>query len=86
LQYPAQLREVGHALPLFYFRGDLSLLTNRCVSVVGGAQGDRVRAQASAEAGERIGEAWLHGDSGLARGIDTAAMAAAIKAGGTSWE
>ena len=83
LQYPAQLREIGHALPLFYFRGDLSLLNNRCVSVVGARKATELGLKRARKLGGELAKRGFTVISGLARGVDTAAMAAAIKAGGS---
>ena len=65
-----------------FVAGDISLLKRNCVSIIGsrkvsaaGASKSRVLAQALVEAGVVV-------MSGLAEGVDTAAMTAAIEAGG----
>ncbi|WOO43124.1 DNA-processing protein DprA [Rubellicoccus peritrichatus] len=82
LKYPHTLRDVKHPLPLFYFRGDLALLEKRCISVVGARE---VSPEGIARA-ERLARLLAEKDfvvvSGLARGVDTAAMTSAIRSGG----
>lgn len=81
-QFPDVLRSSRNPLPIFYYRGDLSLVESDCVSVVG----TRHPSERGAEAARRIARA-LAGRGkttvvGLAAGIDTAAAEAAIAAGG----
>jgi DNA processing protein len=83
LQYPEQLRQVRHALPLFYFRGNLGLLSNRCISVVGARKASDMGLKRARKLGTELAKHGFTIISGLARGVDTAAMAAAIKAGGS---
>ncbi len=81
-QYPSRLRDARHPIELLYYRGDLGLLDSHAVAVVGA----RNCTQEGAEIASRISRHLVkHGytvASGLAHGIDTAAMEAALAAGG----
>ena len=81
-QFPDGLRTERNPLPVFYYRGDISLVDSPCVSVVGtrkpserGARNARRVARALAERGRTI-------VSGLARGVDSIAMTEAVSSGG----
>lgn len=81
-QFPDSLRADKNPLPVFYYRGDISLVESPCVSVVG----TRNTSERGALAARRIATALMeHGITvvaGLAKGIDTEAMTEAIKRGG----
>lgn len=81
-QYPESLRKVDHPIELFYYKGNLDLLSNPAVSIVGSrkvsSDGKR-RAQKLAYQLVKEGFAIV---SGLAAGVDTAAHEAAILSGG----
>lgn len=80
--YPDRLRAAKYPIELFYYKGQIGILNNRCISVVG--------ARSASEEGQRraariVKELIAHDFtivSGLARGIDTAALQAAIQFGG----
>ena len=81
-QYPPKLREARYPIELFYYKGDIELLSNRCVSVVGSRNcSDEGKRRAS-----KLVRGLVENDytivSGLALGVDTAALTAAIGAGG----
>jgi DNA processing protein len=81
-QFPTRLQEAGCPAELFYYRGDLGVLESRCVSVVGTRQ---ATADGLARARKLSSGLTKHGFtiiSGLAEGIDTAALSEAIKCGG----
>ena len=83
-QYPPQLREARHPVELFYYNGDLTLTESPCVSVVGARKSsDEGKAQARDIAGGLVRAGYTI-VSGLAAGIDTAAMTSAIKADGST--
>lgn len=81
-QFPASLRAEKSPLPVFYYKGDVSLAETPCVSVVG-TRSPTERGQVAAR---RISRALVERGNtvvaGLARGIDTVAMTTAIEAGG----
>jgi DNA processing protein len=81
-QFPARLRAGRSHLPVFYYRGDISLLDSRCVSVVG----TRHPSERGEFAARRVARALADGGItvvvGLAAGIDTAAAREALDAGG----
>lgn len=80
--YPEQLRRARHPVELFYYKGDIELSRKPSISVVGA----RKCSVAGAKRAERLGRELVKSGfvivSGLADGIDTAAMSAAIDAGG----
>jgi DNA processing protein len=80
-EFPAQLEEIHDPPPILYVWGDGSLLTKACVAFVGsrdhtayGAEAARILATAVAQGAVIV--------SGMARGIDAIAHAAALDAGG----
>jgi DNA processing protein len=81
-EFPKKLLEVSHPSPLFYYQGDLSLLSTPTVSVVGtrspSPEGIK-RTQKLVTSLIKDGYTIM---SGLARGIDTAAHQTAIEKGG----
>lgn len=81
-QYPEKLKASSHPVELFYYKGDIGLLESRMISVVG-ARNASERGLTNAR---RIAKALVENEitivSGLAAGIDTAAMTQAIKDGG----
>lgn len=80
--YPPLLREIADPPPLLFLRGDATLLQLPQLAVVGSRHPSLTgRADAEAFAGE-LARAGLVVTSGMARGIDTAAHAGALRAGG----
>jgi DNA processing protein len=82
-EFPAQLEEIHDPPALLYVWGDVSLLTRPTVAFVGsrnhttyGAEAARILASAVAQRAVVV--------SGMARGIDAIAHAAALDAGGAS--
>lgn len=81
-QYPERLRDARYPVELFYYRGDLSLTERPCVSIVGAREASEdgmKRAQKLARGLVKNGYTIV---SGLARGIDTAALTEAIRCNG----
>lgn len=81
-QYPKRLQDSKNPAEVFYYRGDISLIESRCISIVGARSSSDdglVRARKLAKGLVAEGFTIV---SGLAKGIDTAAMTAAIEAGG----
>lgn len=81
-QYPKRLKDARHPIELFYYRGYIGLVETRCVSVVGARKASPEGTKRAAKLARELVEANITVMSGLAAGIDTAAMTAAIDAGG----
>lgn len=79
-QYPAGLRDAP--VELFYYRGDLGVLESRCVSVVGSREASPEGCARARKLSRELVKAGFTIISGLAKGIDTAALSAAIAADG----
>jgi len=81
-EYPKKLRQADHPIELLYYRGDWELVDTRGVAVVG----TRTPSPEGAGHARRIAHALVRNNftvvSGLARGIDSAAHAGALEAGG----
>jgi DNA processing protein len=80
-EYPAQLREVHEMPPILFCRGRL-VPDDRGVSVVGSRTADADAMAFAREVAASLVAAGLSVLSGLARGVDTAAHASALSAGG----
>ncbi|MDR0548283.1 MAG: DNA-protecting protein DprA [Deltaproteobacteria bacterium] len=80
VEYPCSLMDIE--IPLLYFKGDLSLIESRCVSVVGARKASQRGLDAAARISKTLTAEGFTVVSGLASGIDTAAHIAAIDAGG----
>lgn len=80
-QFPTKLRAQKYPLPVFYYRGDISLVEYPCVSVVG----TRHPSERGAASARKIAGALAEQDiiivAGLAEGIDTCAMTEAMAHG-----
>ncbi len=81
-QYPHRLREAKYPIALFYYRGDIGLTESRCVSIVGARKCSPEGARRAARLAQELVDAKYTIVSGLAAGIDTAAMRSAIESGG----
>lgn len=80
--YPANLRSVPQP-PLYLFvRGDLRATDRRAVAVVGSRDAGDDRCREAAEIASQLVASGVTVVSGLAAGIDAAAHAAALRAGG----
>lgn len=82
-QYHEGLRDAKYPVELFYYKGNIDLLSHkRSVSIVGArSAGDNGQARAARLAKELVEHDFTI-VSGLAKGIDTAAHTSAISAGG----
>ncbi len=82
-QYPESLQDADHPIELFYYKGDINLIDKaKCISIVGArncSEQGRLRAEKLSSLLVNHGFTIV---SGLARGVDTAALTAAIKEGG----
>lgn len=81
-EYPMRLRDARHPLELLYYQGDWSLTEKRCVAVVGTREPSSDGYKRAAKVAAVLAEKGFIVISGLARGIDTAALTGAIAAGG----
>ena len=82
-QYPNRIRESEHwPLELFYYRGNLDLARHPSVSVVGARKASPEGRARAAKVAKLLVEHGYSVTSGLAAGVDAAAMRAAIEAGG----
>jgi len=82
--YPALLRAIYDPPPLLYVRGDVSMLQDAQLAVVGARRASPAGRRAARLLSTQLVEAGLHVCSGLAMGIDAEAHSAALAAGGGS--
>lgn len=82
-QFPAGLRAEKSPLPVFYYRGDINLVSSPCVSVVGTRHPSERGALAARRVARALAERGYAVVAGLATGIDTCAMTEAIDTGGS---
>lgn len=81
-QYPAALRDAKYPVDLFYYQGDLSLVENKCISIVGARSASSEGQSRAARLAKELVSAGYTIVSGLAVGIDTAALDSAINSKG----
>lgn len=82
-QYPEALQDAKYPVELFYYKGDVNLLNPpKCLSIVGARNCSEEGAKRARKLAKLLVEEGFTIVSGLAKGIDTAAMTAAINAGG----
>ena len=65
-----------------YVAGDVDLLSNRCIAVIGARKASDLGRRRARQLGRQLAEAGIVVTSGLAEGIDTEALTGAIEAGG----
>ena len=82
-QFPHCLRTQKDPLPVFYYRGDLSLVESHCVSVVGTRRPSERGALAARRIARALADRHITVVAGLATGVDTEAMTEAISCGGS---
>jgi len=80
--YPRLLKEIYDPPVLLYVRGDVSVLSNHCVAIVGSRTPTPYGAQVTERLAEELSARGLTVVSGLARGIDSAAHRGALKMAG----
>lgn len=78
-QYLHALYDAQTPLKLFYYTGDLTFLDSRCVSVVGSRQASPEGLKLASKIAEALAENNYTVVSGLAKGIDTAALQAVVE-------
>lgn len=82
--FPAPLRTIPDPPPVLFALGDLSLLGRVAVAVVGSRDHSRYGATVARAVAELAAGAGVVVVSGMARGLDAVAHAAALEAGGTT--
>lgn len=80
--YPPLLKAIDRPPQVLFVRGDIDLLKTDCVSVVGSRQVSREGVLRAQRVAINLAENGYTLVSGLAKGVDTAAQTATIKAGG----
>jgi DNA processing protein len=80
-EYPPLLARIDDPPPLFWAKGDLSLLTRPAVALVGARNASSLGERMARQLAQELGRAGLVTVSGLARGIDAAAHDASLKTG-----
>ncbi len=80
--YPALLREIYTPPMLLYVNGDVELLNRPSIAVVGSRAATSYGLKIGRRLGAELGARGLNVVSGLALGVDAAAHAAALEAGG----
>ena len=80
--FPQILRDFVPDVGVLYFEGDLTLLQNRCIAIVGSRKCTQDGKTVAKTIGKRAAENGVTVVSGLARGIDTAGHLGALEAGG----
>ena len=81
-RYPAQLKEIADPPRQLYCAGDISIMNELCVAVVGSRKNSQYGSWAAKAVSSKIAAAGACVVSGMARGIDTCAHLAALGAGG----
>ena len=77
--YPTGLQDAKAPLKLFYYKGDLSLLDSPCVSVVGSRQATPEGLRRAKRVSQLLIDNNFTIVSGLAKGVDTAALTVATR-------
>jgi DNA processing protein len=80
--YPPRLRDARHPVELLYYQGAWELTETRSVAVVGSRQASEQGLRRAARIARELVERGFTVVSGLAAGIDTAALSAAVERGG----
>lgn len=72
-QYPIGLRDAMHPIELFYYKGNLDLLSTGCISIVGARKVSPEGLKRTEKLAKQLTEAGFTIVSGLALGVDTMA-------------
>ena len=83
-RFPPLLAEIPNPPRQLWFRGNLSICEKTVIAIVGARSASREGREAAAVIAGDLAHAGIAVASGLARGIDTAAHAGALDAGGTT--
>lgn len=82
-QYPQALRDSRYPVELFYYKGNLELLNTPCISVVGSRQCSDEGKLRAARLARGLAKQGYTVISGLALGVDTAALTTSTSEGGS---
>lgn len=77
-QYPDKLLNAVHPIDMFYYKGDLDLLSSPCISIVGSRKMSAEGAARAHKLSKQLCQKYTI-VSGLAAGIDTVALTTAIE-------
>ncbi|QMU57857.1 MAG: DNA-protecting protein DprA [Boseongicola sp.] len=80
-EYPAHLRDIPDPPPILWTLGDISLLNNPAIALVGARNASSLGTRMARRLANDLGKEGFVIASGLARGIDTAAHLAALETG-----
>lgn len=78
-QYPMKLHSANERVPLIYYRGDIGLVERKSVSIVGARKASDAGKARAARLARILAENGIAVVSGLATGIDTAALESAVR-------
>lgn len=81
-QYPEDLRQANYPIELFYYRGNLDLLSTKSLSIVGARKASQAGLSRAARLAKELSEEGYTIVSGLATGVDTAAQTSTIDSRG----
>lgn len=81
-QYPQRLRDARYPVELLYYKGDIGLLESHAVAVVGARNCSVEGKEIAGRISRTLIKHHYTVSSGLAHGVDTAAIEAALAAGG----
>lgn len=81
-EYPSMLYDIQDAPEKLYYMGDISVLSEKCVAVVGSRKATSYGIWAAGEMGKKLASCGITLVSGLARGVDFCAHRGAIENGG----
>lgn len=76
--WPDKLADSERPTPLFYYQGDIGLIESKSVSIVGSRKASEAGKRRAFQMARDLAKSGITVVSGLAKGIDTAAMTSAI--------
>lgn len=77
--WPDKLADSARPTPLFYYQGDISLIEQKSISIVGSRKASEEGKRRAYQMARDLARNGIAVVSGLARGIDTAAMMSALE-------
>lgn len=81
-QFPKQLLETEYPVDMIYYRGDISIANQKTIAIVGSRQASPDGLRRAEKLAKLLVQNKFAVVSGLAKGIDTAALESAIKSNG----